>query len=101
MPFPLRCYGFMFILALGLVPYSQSFVVPLGIEQSIIQILSNRPFFILRAMLPGLDAATKLPNSSAMTSCIYLTFQDTDRPDLINLMPHAKEITGPYPSFAL
>ena len=62
----------MFILALGLVPYSQSFVVPLGIDQSIIQILSIKPFFILRAMVPGLDATAKLPDSSAMTSCIYL-----------------------------
>ena len=26
--------GFMFILALGLVPYSQSFVVPLGIDKA-------------------------------------------------------------------
>lgn len=70
--------GFMFILALDLVPYSQSFVVPLGIDQSIMQILSIKPFFISRAMVPGLDAAAKLPDSSAMTSCIDLTYQDTD-----------------------
>ena len=68
--------GFMFILALGLVPYSQSFIVPPGIAQSIIQILSIKHFFISKAMVQSLDAAAKLPNFSAMTSCIDLTYQD-------------------------
>lgn len=77
--------GFMFILALGLVPYSQSFFVPLGIDQSIIQILSINPFFISRAMVLGLDAAAKLPDSSATTSCSYLTYQDTDQLNVTNL----------------
>ena len=77
--------GFMFILALGSVPYSQSFIVPLGIAQSIIQILSIETFFILRVMVPGLDAAAKLSDSSSMTSRIELTQQDTDQSVLTNL----------------
>ena len=52
MPFLFGVIGFMSILALGLVPYSKLFVVLLGIDQSIIQILPNTPFFVLRVMVP-------------------------------------------------
>ena len=78
--------GFMFILALRLVPYSQSFVVPLGNTPKCNTDLVHSIFLLSqRAIVPGLDAAAKLPDSSAMMSWIYLTSQDKDQLNLKTL----------------